>query len=228
MPLSIEPPYFQSGTWGDVAERKLQEDEKKLSKTVDEFMEGKIFSGFIPVMQTPLVMQLIGAAPYPVEISAKNLQTTLKGKHSNEIDAELFKQLPRAMSNPLMIFKNRYTGTSRRIVVLVDLKNRFGANIVVPLELSIDSHEKKYKINRIIDPFGRMDKNVNTPSYDWFAERVESKSVLYINKKRTSQWLRSEPPDWLLPDKSKKGLSLTIDEKKILSIRERRIFKDYR
>lgn len=126
----------------DMAERQLDADEKSFVDSVDCFIAGKEKSPMVRVMTTPLVLELTGAEVLPVEIAKTDLEKILNGKHAGDMTPEIMKQLPRALTNPIMIFKS-YTGPNgeERRVVVVDLKDSNGATIVVPFELKVTTRK---------------------------------------------------------------------------------------
>ena len=96
----------------DMAEQ-LDADEKSFADSVDRFIAGKEKSPMVRVMTTPLVLELTGAEVLPVEIAKTDLDKILNGKHAGDMTPEIMKQLPRALTNPIMIFKVIYR-TERR------------------------------------------------------------------------------------------------------------------
>lgn len=126
----------------DMAERQLDADEKSFVDSVDCFIAGKEKSPMVRVMTTPPVLELTGAEVLPVEIAKTDLEKILNGKHAGDMTPEIMKQLPRALTNPIMIFKS-YTGPNgeERRVVVVDLKDSNGATIVVPFELKVTTRK---------------------------------------------------------------------------------------
>ena len=146
----------------DMAERQLDADEKSFVDSVDRFIAGKEKSPMVRVMTTPLVLELTGAEGLPVEIAKTDLEKILNGKHAGDKPPEIMKQLPRALTNPIMIFKS-YTGPNgeERRVVVVDLKDSNEATIVVPFELKVTTR-KNYEINRIASAMGRRKRSRRT------------------------------------------------------------------
>lgn len=88
----------------DMAERQLDADEKSFADSADRFIAGKEKSPMVRVMTTPLVLELTGAEVLPVEIAKTDLEKILNGKHAGDMTPEIMKQLPRALTNPIMIF----------------------------------------------------------------------------------------------------------------------------
>lgn len=175
--------YFQIKS----ASERLLEDEQKFSKEIDDFIRGKNKNKTVRVMRTPIVMELVGARILPVDISVKNLNKILNKKHAEGIDTDIIKQIPKALTDPLMIF-DTYGGTNgeKRKVVVLDLKDKNGATIVVPFELDVDNKEKSYKMNEVLSAYGKTDSKTHEASTRWIEEQLKNGKLLYINKKRAA------------------------------------------
>lgn len=185
----------------DMAERQLNADEKSFADSVDRFIAGKEKSSMVRVMTTPLVLKLTGAEVLPVEIAKTDLEKILNGKHAGDMTPEIMKQLPRALTNPIMIFKS-YTGPNgeERRVVVVDLKDNNGATIVVPFELKATNTERRYIVNRIASVYGKTGKRSRAPSYEWFGRQLENGNLLYANRKKAINEILQRSPNWPIPE----------------------------
>ena len=183
-----------------MAEQQLDADEKSFADSVDRFIAGKEKSPMVRVMTTPLVLKLTGAEVLPVEIAKTDLEKILNGKHAGDMTPEIMKQLPRALTNPIMIFKS-YTGPNgeERRVVVVDLKDRNGATIVVPFELKVTTR-KHYEINRIASAYGKTKKKSKNPSYEWFNSQLDEENLLYVNRKKAINEILQRSPNWPMPE----------------------------
>lgn len=181
----------------DMAERQLDADEKSFADSVDRFMAGKISTDTIQVMRTPLVMRLVGAEVLPVEISVSDLKKVLVDKHA-DITPDIMKQIPRALTDPMMIFStySGKNGEARKVIVL-ELKDENGATIVVPMEL--EHMSDGYKVNRMTSTYGKTDRKTGEPSYEWFKKQLEAGNLEYANRKKATDWISTEQPDWLIP-----------------------------
>lgn len=181
----------------DMAERQLDADEKSFADSVDRFMAGKISTDTIQVMRTPLVMRLVGAEVLPVEISVSDLKKVLVDKHT-DITPDIMKQIPRALTDPMMIFStySGKNGEARKVIVL-ELKDENGATIVVPMEL--ERMSDGYKVNRMTSTYGKTDRKTGEPSYEWFKKQLEAGNLEYANRKKATDWISTEQPDWLIP-----------------------------
>jgi hypothetical protein len=181
----------------DMAEKQLDTDEKSFADSVDRFMAGKISTDTIQVMRTPLAMRLVGAEVLPVEISVSDLKKVLVDKHT-DITPDIMKQIPRALTDPMMIFStySGKNGEARKVIVL-ELKDKNGATIVVPMEL--EHMSDGYKVNRMTSTYGKTDRKTGEPSYEWFKKQLEAGNLEYVNRKKATDWISTEQPDWLIP-----------------------------
>ncbi len=179
-----EKTYNQTVNRGIASEAKLTQDEAAFSHNVDLFMDGELKGGNVKVMTTPLVMKLVGAEILPVYIHQNVLAKILKhGKkvdgihgHANEMDADILKQLPKALTDPMAIVESK--GKPVVITSLVD-KNR--DTIIVPFVLEKKIKEEKYyTANLIGSAYGKK-------SNQWILDKILG-NLLYINKKRTDDW----------------------------------------
>lgn len=180
-----------------MAERQLDADEKSFADSVDRFMAGKIFTDTIQVMRTPLVMRLVGAKVLPVEISASDLKKVLVDKHT-DITPDIMKQIPRALTDPMMIFST-YSGKNGEVrkVIVLELKDKNGATIVIPMEL--ERKKGNYEVNQITSAYGKTDKKTRRTSFVWFQKQLQEGKLEYANRKKAIDWISSEQPQWLIP-----------------------------
>lgn len=188
------------------ANEKLLEDENNFAANIDKFISGKLVDKTIRVMQTPLALEVAGAKILPVDMSVENLDKVLNGKHKSDMSADIVKQIPRALTDPLMIF-DTYDGKNgaKRKIVALDLKSKNGATIVVPFELEVDNKSNKYVMNEIISAYGKTDNKTGEPRYEWFAKQIENGKLRYINKEKTAKLIENEKPEWLMPFSTDSG-----------------------
>lgn len=149
--IKIISKYNKNATWGDVAEQNLQKDEAAFAEKVDTFLDNKLQSGTnVILMKTPLVMTLIGAKLLPVHINVSVLNKILKGKHANEITADIIKQVPRALANPLAIVEDK-----GRPVVVLDIKDTNGDTVIIPFVLE-GKGNWGYEANIVASIYGKQ------------------------------------------------------------------------
>lgn len=180
-----------------MAEQQLDTDEKSFADSVDRFMAGKISTDTIQVMRTPLVMRLVGAEVLPVEISVSDLKKVLVDKHT-DITPDIMKQIPRALTDPMMIFST-YSGKNGEVrkVIVLELKDKNGATIVIPMEL--ERKKGNYEVNQITSAYGKTDKKTRRTSFVWFQKQLQEGKLEYANRKKAIDWISSEQPQWLIP-----------------------------
>ena len=181
-----------------MAEQQLNADEKSFADSVDRFMVGKISTDTIQVMKTPLVMRLVGAEVLPVEISVSDLKKVLVDKHT-DITPDIMKQIPRALTDPMMIFST-YSGKNGEVrkVIVLELKDKNGATIVIPMEL--ERKKGNYEVNQITSAYGKTDKKTRRTSFVWFQKQLQERKLEYANRKKATDWISSEQPHWLIPE----------------------------
>lgn len=192
------------------ANERLLEDENNFAANIDKFISGKLVDKTIRVMQTPLALEVAGAKILPVDMSVENLDKVLNGKHKSDMSADIVKQIPRALTDPLMIF-DTYDGKNgaKRKIVALDLKSKNGATIVVPFELEVDNKSNKYVMNEIISAYGKTDNKTGEPRYEWFDKQIENGKLRYINKEKTAKLIENEKPEWLMPFSTDSGFVKT-------------------
>ena len=178
--------YFQTAS----ANERLLQDEQNFAKTVDDYVAGKLNeSSVYNVMTTPLALKVAGARLLPLKIDGSKFEHILK-YHADGMTPELLKQVPRALADPMMIL-NSYAG---RKVVVLDLKDTNGATVIVPVELDQKRQSQQYEVNILNNAYGKGDGNGT--NYNWFIEHNMKKGrVVYINRKKTAEWLQSNSSD---------------------------------
>lgn len=178
--------YFQTAS----ANERLLQDEQNFAKTVDDYVAGKLNeSSVYNVMTTPLALKVAGARLLPLKIDGSKFEHILK-HHADGMTPELLKQVPRALADPMMIL-NSYAG---RKVVVLDLKDTNGATVIVPVELDQKRQSQQYEVNILNNAYGKGDENGT--NYNWFIEHNMKKGhVVYINRKKTAEWLQSNSSD---------------------------------
>lgn len=203
-------PYYQkkeqyAGAY-DEAEAKLEQDEAEFSQSIDLFMDGKLKGGNVKVMTTPLVMKLVGAEILPVETSTTVLSKILHGKHSNELDENIVKQIPRALTDPVAVFQSKTK--KGRLVVALELKDKNKSPIVVPFALDISSNpvdtSNGYYMNFITSAYGKDYKG--RPNIKWFYDEINAGRMCYGNKKKLTELLGTAGLYLPQPPKSNKLL----------------------
>ncbi|AXB82591.1 LPD38 domain-containing protein [Megasphaera hexanoica] len=185
----------QRASYSMYAKRKLKEDMQAFAKKIDDFMSGKLSSNdYVKVMDTPLVLNLIGEKMLPVYISPHVLDKVLHWKHGLEISPEVLKEIPRRIADPMFILKaidNKGVEDISSKIVVIDLKDNNGATIMVPFVMEQKTRDgNKITGNIIKSVYGKTIGNDNNhPNNTWYINRLMRGDCIYINKKRTDHWL---------------------------------------
>ena len=204
--------YNQTVNRSIASEAKLTQDEVAWSKNIDALEKGDVIKGAIHVMDTPLVMQMVGIENLPIQIDISKLNK-IKNDHP-EMTASVLKQIPRALTNPIMISMSKTV--PGRIVVVLDIKGENGANVIVPFVLN--ATKKGIKANVIASAYTKeKGKEIN---HQWFINNVNGDGLLYVDrnrlpgllnldKKNTTALLKRAAVQFRLRNKSNNGISLS-------------------
>lgn len=161
----------------NTAEELLTADSRAWKETLREAWNSTGSSKMLPVMDTPLVLQLVGAKHLPMFLAGSKLQK-IKNDHPELTKAILYK-LPEYMADPMIIFKsNTVPG---RVVMGLSLKDSAGVNVVVPIELN--ARGGRIDMNVLTPIYGRGNRRHTDNDYKWFVDNVISGNTLYVNKK---------------------------------------------
>ena len=162
-------------------EVKLEQDSIAWNSVMDRYKDGNIPNRDVRLMSTPIVLQMLGFSTHDIEITPSVLAKVLKGKHADSIDTEVLKDLPRAIANPVAIFRN-YSKQAKRyidneVIIVVAIEDKQGRVIQIPL--IFDVVKRKIKVNRIKSIFGRG-------TIEWYVTNLRKKALLYYSQKKTN------------------------------------------
>ena len=160
------------------AEEQLTADSLAWKETLRKAWNSTGSSKMLPVMDTPLVLQLVGAKHLPMFLAGRKLQK-IKNDHPELTKAILYK-LPEYMADPMIIFKSKTV--PGRVVMGLSLKDSAGVNVVVPIELN--ARGGRIDMNVLTSIYGRGNRRHTDNDYKWFVDNVISGNTLYVNKKR--------------------------------------------
>ncbi len=170
---------------GEVAEARLRADAKAWKERLKEAWQGKSTEGkTIPVMRTPLALQLVGAPDLPLVIGQGKLMK-IKADHP-EMTKAVLNRLPEALADPMLIFRSETV--PGRIVACLDLKDTAGVNVVAPVAL--DVRDGRVEVNVLASVYGRGTNGHTETQYAWFADNVQD-NTLYINKEKAADFFQS-------------------------------------
>ena len=140
----------------------------------------------VKVMDTPLVLQMIGGHNYDVVIKQAKIATILQ-EHP-EITLNEMEQLPFALADPIAIFKSSTVKDS--VVVMAELKGNNGLNIVIPMQLN-----KEKRNNTIVYSLVNSVYTKDTVGNKWYQDYLENPKLgtpLYVNEKKATNWYLAE------------------------------------
>ncbi|MGP1470948.1 MAG: MuF-C-terminal domain-containing protein [Schwartzia sp. (in: firmicutes)] len=184
--LGIRKRYNQEAANAQTAAERLQADAKAWKETLAGAWAGKLAkTQMFRVMETPLVLQLVGAKTLPIYMSQGKLMK-IKKEHP-EIKKALLNKLPEQLADPMMIFQSETV--PGRIVVCLELKDEAGVNIVVPIELN--AKNDRMEINVLTSIYGRGTEDHTEVQYTWFLNNVRQGRALYVNKKQAANFYRA-------------------------------------
>ena len=162
-------------------EVKLEQDSIAWNSVMDRYKDGEIPNRDVRLMSTPIVLQMLGFSAHDIEITPSVLAKVLKGKHADSIDTEVLKDLPKAIANPVAIFRNFSKQTQNyvdnEVIIVVAIEDKQGRVIQIPL--IFDVVKRKIKVNRIKSIFGRG-------TLTWYSNSLKHHSLLYYGKKKTN------------------------------------------
>ena len=169
------------------ARTRLLRDETAWSNTVEELLTNPSIKTtsrqHYDVMQTPLVLTLVGAQHLPIKINSGKLQMILRD-HSS-MTPDLLKQIPRAITDPITIFPSA-TVEPGGMVILTDLKDSNGASVLAAVHL-----DQKGNINKLASTYPKTTKK-GVPRNQWFrdqiADALTNGSPIYMNTEKAAQW----------------------------------------
>ena len=195
-----EDVYHQSKEIVSRAEERLREDEKRWNALIDRYdaadkvkwkkeKDGEMF----PFMDVPLVMMLLDVSFEQVQAYGSFFAHSVNKDHPG-MTLDLLRQLPRKMTDPLMVTRGNKPDS---YVFVVDLKDSNGATVVVPIAINKRLATNHATVNIVNSAFGKTrGKNNNIPSLNWFAKQLDEGTVIYVNKKESAAWMQSYGNDF--------------------------------
>lgn len=164
-------------------EEKLAWDEKEWAKTLNDIENWNGPTRPVRVMHTPLIMQMIGAKNLPVYMDVSKIKRI--EKEHPDMTREVLQHIPRALTDPIIMFSSR-TRPGRMVAVL-ELKAKNGANVVVPFVLVV---EKNWvQANVIASAYPKGDQGTN---FRWMQEQVRNGNLLYADRNRAEDVLGTD------------------------------------
>ena len=172
------------------AQEKLNRDIAKWQSLMETLKTQRIHGNTITMMHTPLSLQMLGAKSLPLVIKTSKIKKILK-THP-EMTLDVFKQIPKALTNPIMILDS--ATVKGRLVVALELTGTNGVNVVVPCELNTE--KERIDVNLINSAYTKHKNEKRNPdNFDklmtsWFRNEIEKGNLRYVDKTRADMLLQ--------------------------------------
>ena len=172
-----------------IMQQKMASDIKNWGQVVDHQLSGKQINRTVKVMDSPLVLQMLGFDG-AVMIDPSIIHKVITGKHANQISIDDIKLLPKKIANPVAVFK-RYNGRSQKAVpneaiLVLDMYakngdpniNANGENIQVIVTFTKTTNRTNINKIKTITPR----HNIN-----WYNQQIANGNLLYANTKKINR-----------------------------------------
>jgi len=172
-----------------IMQQKMASDIKNWGQVVDHQLSGKQINRTVKVMDSPLVLQMLGFDG-AVMIDPSIIHKVITGKHANQISIDDIKLLPKKIANPVAVFKN-YNGRSQKAVpneaiLVLDMYakngdpniNANGENIQVVVIFTKTANGTNINKIKTITPR----HNIN-----WYNQQIANGNLLYANTKKINR-----------------------------------------
>jgi hypothetical protein len=172
-----------------IMQQKMASDIKNWGQVVDHQLSGKQINRTVKVMDSPLVLQMLGFDG-AIMIDPSIIHKVITGKHANQISIDDIKLLPKKIANPVAVFKN-YNGRSQKAVpneaiLVLDMYakngdpniNANGENIQVVVTFTKTANGTNINKIKTITPR----HNIN-----WYNQQIANGNLLYANTKKINR-----------------------------------------
>lgn len=172
-----------------IMQQKMASDIKNWGQVVDHQLSGKQINRTVKVMDSPLVLQMLGFDG-AVMIDPSIIHKVITGKHANQISIDDIKLLPKKIANPVAVFKN-YNGRSKKAltdeaILVLDMYakngnpniNANGENIQVAVTFTKTANGTNINKIKTITPR----RNIN-----WYNQQIANGNLLYANTKKINR-----------------------------------------
>ena len=179
-----------------IMQQIMNNDIQAWSNVIDNHLNGQPITGSVKLMDSPMVLQLINAVG-EIDINPSVIKKALNGKHVGQMDAEILKQLPKKIANPIAIFKNYDPVTKQVIpneyVVVLDAyaNNKQGINasgeniqVVIKNTTVFNGRKKTWQANKIKTITPRRNAN-------WYINQLNNGNLVYWNTKKINRLVTS-------------------------------------
>lgn len=136
--------------------RRNMKDDEYFFKALDRYLRscGKT-TEFLKIGSTPNSIAAAGAdSNLNLVISPDTITKCMSKKeevfHGHDLSADIMKQIPAQLRNPVMIFEGRWKNT---LVIITELKDQENREIMTAVK--VNSSEQRHKVNKICSIYGR-------------------------------------------------------------------------
>ena len=168
----------------------------------------------LPVMKTPLVLQMLGAPYEDLHIFGSFYAHSLR--HYG-MDDEVLRQVLEKTTDPLMIVRGNKPNS---YVIAVELDDKNHASVVTTIQFG-KHYDKGHGIANVINTaFGTTQSSYdNRPSFRWLEKKIEEGDILYLNKKKSTQWIESHEHSSLASVETLSALSEFIISERMQNVK---------
>lgn len=174
----------------DVSAFNMRSYKEKLSSEVDvwkgviDSLESKPTQPLLMLTQTPLALKLMGAEFREIRVDPHVFDGMFPNTHRfnkkhnvhEEMTAEVIKQIPEALTDPIAVFKDDRRNDS--YVFMLDIQAK-GKTVITAVRF--DASGLRGKLNLVKTAFGKDDPL-------WFDLQPNNSSVRYINEEKAKRW----------------------------------------
>ena len=184
---------------------RIAEDEVQFEQEINNWFSGQREGNSRPIFvtHTTFALQNAGLEDLPIYVDVSKLKK-IRDDHP-EVTADVYRQIPKALADPIMILKS--STHTERIIAVVDVKDSTGVNLIIPFELNVDRNEGH--VNMIASVYGKgSDGNIN---YGWYIKNMIDGNLVYANVKKATNFLA--PAGVQFPMAARKGNLVTYSIK---------------
>ena len=165
----------------NVETKEVEEATEKLTKQVDDWLQGIMpKKHYFDFGKTPYVLKVNGAKDLPVTMNESGILKFTTGYKEHSVSTDAMKEMPKAITRPLMVFKGSVPNS---LALVVDVNDKKEEKIVVAIHL--DDRQNRLLVNRIASMYGK-DNTIN-----YALRQIKEGNLLDIDKKRSIEWLTS-------------------------------------
>ncbi|MBQ9406624.1 MAG: hypothetical protein IJU37_07825, partial [Desulfovibrio sp.] len=176
--------FFQRGIKTPESRVMMRYEMRAWGEAVDKIVsDGGVFNPVPMLQRTPLVLSMLGVDIREI-YAAPHVFDGMLGRSSGHpsMTKHVLKQLPAAIADPIAIFQSATDTT--RFVMMLDVVDKNGATVVVPLAFDVSLQNKTATVHMAVSAYGKEKNGV--PNQQWFVNHVND--LWYINTEKEKRW----------------------------------------